>query len=117
MTPKQTINWEVFLTSIFGILFTILIGFFILKLVLSGLNLATSYGEKDAYKKFVEVITSSIKGLVIALGAWYVLNTIFVFLNITQITNPLNEFKKQACLMETCIRNYDLCGTQGNWCK
>lgn len=116
MTPKQTINWEVFFTSIFGILFTILIGFFVLKLVLSGLNLATSYGEKDAYKKFVEVLTSSIKGLVIAIGAWYILNTIFLFLNVKQITNPLSEFRKQACILENCVRNYDQCGIEGAWC-
>lgn len=105
-----TIKWDVFFTSIFGILFTIVLGFFVLKIILSGLNLATSYGEKDALKKFSEVLSTSIKGLAIALGAWYVLNTIFLFLNISPIVNPIEKFSEQARILENCLRNYDTCG-------
>jgi hypothetical protein len=111
------IVWTTLFTSIFGILFTIVLGFFVLKIILSGLNLATSYGEKDALKKFTEVLSGSIKGLVIALGAWYVLNTIFVFLNIQTISNPVTMFAEQACVLENCIRDYGTCGIVANYCK
>lgn len=114
MTIRQTIDWAALFGNIFGIFFSILIGFFVLKLALSALNLATSYGEKEALKKFRESFTSSIKGLVIAIGAIYVLNTIFFFLNIQPLSNPLEQFSNQAKILENCLRNYDTCGQLPN---
>lgn len=107
---RQTINWEVFLASSVGIFFSILLGFFVLKLIIGALNLAVSYGEKDALKKFKEVFTASIKGLIIAVGGFVVLNTIFTFLRIGQIVNPLERLSTELKNFETCIRDYNKCG-------
>jgi hypothetical protein len=118
MTPRQTINWTVFLETSFGIFFSIILGFFVLKIILSALNLATSYGEKDALKKFQEVLTSSIKGLAIAIGSLFILNTIFFFLNINtgDSFNPLSRFGEELCRLETCLRDYENCGKlPSNW--
>jgi hypothetical protein len=118
MTPRQTINWTVFLETSFGIFFSIILGFFVLKIILSALNLATSYGEKDALKKFQEVLTSSIKGLAIAIGSLFILNTIFFFLNINtgDSFNPLARFGEELCRLETCLRDYENCGNlPSNW--
>jgi hypothetical protein len=113
MTPRQTINWTDFLTTSFGIFFSIILGFFVLKIVLSALNLATSYGEKDALKKFQETLTAGIKGLAISIGALFILNTVFYFLNINTGTsfNPLAKFSEEICKLETCLRKYESCGS------
>jgi hypothetical protein len=109
-TIRQTINWEVFLATSVGIFFSILLGFFVLKLVIGALTLATSYEEKDALKKFKDVFTASIKGLIIAVGGFIVLNTVFTFLRIGQITNPLEKLATELRNFETCIRDYSRCG-------
>ncbi len=111
MIVRQTIDWQGLLATGFGIFFSIILGFFVLKIILSALNLATSYGDKDALKKFKEVLTSNIKGLAIALGSLFILNTIFSFLNITTGTfSPLKKFSEEMCKLETCLRDYDNCG-------
>jgi hypothetical protein len=110
MTQRQTLNWEVFLATSVGIFFSILLGFFVLKLVIGALTLATSYGEKDALKKFKDVLTSSIKGLLIAVGGFIVMNTIFTFLRIGQVVNPLEKLSTELRNFEQCIRDYNKCG-------
>jgi hypothetical protein len=109
---QQTIDWELLITTGFGIFISIIFGFFLLKIVLGALSLATSYEEKDALKKFQEVLTSSIKGIFIALGALFVLNTLFVFLNInTGNLNFAKRFAQEMCKLENCLRNYETCGS------
>lgn len=110
MTQNQVINWNDLLTTTVGIFFSILLGFFVLKLSIGALNLATSYGEKDSLKKFRDILTASIKGLIIALGGLIIVNSIFTFLNIGTISNPLEKFSLEAKKFENCIRNYDTCG-------
>jgi hypothetical protein len=112
LTVRQTIDWGGLLATGFGIFFSIILGFFVLKIALSALNLATSYGEKDALKKFKDVLTANIKGLAIGLGSLFILNTIFYFLNINTggSLNVFKRFSEELCKLETCLRNYDNCG-------
>lgn len=119
MTIRQTINWETLITTGFGIFFSIIIGFFVLKIILGGLNLATSYGEKEALKKFKEVLTASIKGLIISIGGFFILNSIFSFLNISTGAsfNPITRFSQEMCKLENCLRDYSTCGTLPARCQ
>lgn len=118
MTIRQTIDWEGLLATGFGIFFSIILGFFVLKIALSALNLATSYGDKDALKKFKDVLTSNIKGIAIALGSLFILNTIFFFLEIeTGSFSPLKKFSDEMCKLENCLRDYDTCGTLPRRCE
>jgi len=110
MTPRQTVEWQGFLETTVGIFFSILLGFFVLKLVIGALNLATSYGEKDALKKFKDILTANIKGLLIAVGGFVIVNSIFYFLNIGRISNPIEKFADEFENLEKCIRDYSSCG-------
>lgn len=111
MIQRQSIEWQTLFQTTVGIFFSILLGFFVLKIAIGALNLATSYGEKDALKKFKEILTSAIKGVVIALGGLIITNTILGVLKLPKIDSPLKAFTRAAQRLETCIRAYEKCGT------
>jgi hypothetical protein len=111
MIQRQSIEWQTLFQTTVGIFFSILLGFFVLKIAIGALNLATSYGEKDALKKFKEILTSAIKGVVIALGGLIITNTILGILSLNKISDPLSAFTDAAQRLETCIRYYSECGT------
>lgn len=110
ITPKQTINWDSLLATSFGIFFSLVIGFFILEFILAALNLATNYEDAKALETAKKTFTSAIKGLVVSLGAFVVLNTILPAIGVTgSITNPLSVFTTQINKLIGCVRDYSTC--------
>ena len=108
--PRQNIDWTNLLTTSFGIFFSLIIGFFVLQFVLAAITLATDYGNEKALETAKKTLSSAIKGLVISLGSWIVLNSILPALGInTSITNPIDTLSTKLRQVETCIRDYSNC--------
>lgn len=110
ITPRQTINWETIISTSFGIFFSLVLGFFVLQLVLAGIGLATDFGNAKAMKAAKATFESAIKGLVVSLGAWIVLNSILGALGVNfSITNPAATLAAKFKQLENCLRNYASC--------
>lgn len=110
ITPKQTINWSVLLSTTFGIFFSLVLGFFILEFILAALNLATNYEDPKALETAKKSFTSAIKGLVVSLGAFIVLNSVLPAIGVTTtVSNPLSVFTTQINKLIGCIRDYSTC--------
>jgi hypothetical protein len=107
--PTPTILWGDLLNTTVGILFSLVIGFFILEFILGALNLATDYSNKDALENAKKTFTSAIKGLVISLGAIIIMNSILPALGLSAISNPAETLATQLTNLENCIRDYSSC--------
>ena len=64
--PTTTINWGSLLNTTVGIMFSLVIGFFVLEFILGALNLATAYNDPKAMETAKNTFTAAIKGLVIS---------------------------------------------------
>jgi hypothetical protein len=107
----QNIDFEYLINSSIGILFSLIIGFFILELVKIAITLSTEYeGKADTLKKLSQTLTANIKGVVIALGTVLFLNFILTLLGIQVIVNPGEYIDESMKKLEDCIRNYSQCG-------
>jgi len=106
----QDIDFEYLINSSIGILFSLIIGFFILELVKVAITLGTDYeGKTDTLKKLNQTLTANIKGVVIALGTALFLNFILTLLGIEVIPNPGEYIDESMTKLESCIRNYSNC--------
>lgn len=66
-----------YLDTALGVAFSLLIGFFVLQGAIAAIKLATAFDKStDEYKKSMETIKYGIMGIVIALSAVILLNTI-----------------------------------------
>lgn len=99
------------LSIIFGVFFSLVIGFFVLEIVLVAISLATSYSDPKALENSKQTLTAAIKGFAIAVGGTLLLNTILGFLNIGIELNPLKDLSCKLMELENCVKNYDTCGT------
>lgn len=107
----QNIDFEYLINSSIGILFSLIIGFFVLELVKIAITLSTEYeGKADTLKKLSQTLTANIKGVVIALGTALFLNFILTLLGIQVIVNPGKFIDESMKKLEDCIRNYSQCG-------
>ena len=105
-----TIKWGELLNTTVGIMFSLVIGFFVLEFILGALNLATAYNDPKAMETAKNTFTAAIKGLVISLGAIIVLNSILPALGLSGISNPATTLAEELTKLEKCIRKYDDCG-------
>lgn len=104
-------NFTNLLTAVFGIFFSLVIGFFVLEFVLVAINLATSYSDPKALGKAKETLTAAVKGLIISVFGIILLNSILGFLNIGTEVNPIKDLSCKLQELENCLRNYSTCGT------
>ena len=104
-----TIKWGELLNTTVGIMFSLVIGFFVLEFILGALNLATAYNDPKAMETAKNTFTAAIKGLVISLGAIIVLNSILPALGLSGISNPATTLAEQLTKLEKCVRNYSTC--------
>lgn len=107
----QDINFEYLINSSIGILFSLIIGFFILEIVKIAITLSTEYeGKTDTLKKLNQTVTANIKGVAIALGTALFLNFLLTLLGIEVIPNPGKYIDESILKLEKCIRSYQECG-------
>ncbi len=107
--PTITVKWGDLLNTTVGILFSLVIGFFILEFIIGALTLATDYSNPKALETAKSTFTSAIKGLVISLGAIIVMNSLLKALDLPGISNPVTNLATQLTNLEKCIRNYSSC--------
>jgi hypothetical protein len=108
-TAPTTIKWGDLLNTTVGIIFSLVIGFFILEFILAAIALATDYNNPKAMETAKNTFTAAIKGLVISLGAIIVMNSILPALGLRSISNPATTLADQMTKLEKCIRDYSTC--------
>lgn len=100
-----------YLDLIIGTIFIFIIGFFVLEIVLAGITLATSYEEsKKPLQDASKQLTGAIKGLLLSLVTYFLLNTLLAVFGVTTSTENItttlgNQFDN---LME-CFRDFTQC--------
>jgi len=110
----QNIDFAYLINASIGILFSLIIGFFILKAILSAIAFATDYeGKKETLEQAKKSLTSAVKGVIIALGTFIFLNFILSLLGIAPIENPGKYIQRRLDEMYICLYNYSLCGLPG----
>ena len=107
--PKIIIDWSALLNTTVGIIFSLVIGFFILEFIIGAISLATDYNNPKALETAKSTFTAAIKGLVISLGAIIVMNSILPALGLSAISNPATTLAEQMTNLEKCIRDYSNC--------
>jgi SpoIID/LytB domain protein len=110
----QNIDFSYLINVSIGILFSLIIGFFILRAVISAIAFATDYeGKKETLEEAKKSLTAAVKGVVIALGTFIFLNFILSLLGIAPIENPGEYIEKKLDNLYVCLYNYSLCGVPG----
>jgi hypothetical protein len=103
-------NFEYLLTITVGVLFTLVMGFFVLQLIITAIGMATEYsGNADTLKKAQQTLTAGIKGVAIALGTIILLNTLLTILGVS-VGNPVTYIVERINALESCLKNYKTCG-------
>lgn len=100
------------LNFIIGTILVLTIGFFTMEFILAAITLATGFEKsKDAMTSASKQMTSAIKGLLLSLSTFFLLNTILKVFGVndvdpTQITTILgNQFET----LLTCLRDFRVC--------
>lgn len=110
----QNIDFSYLINVSIGILFSLIIGFFILRAVISAIAFATDYeGKKETLEEAKKSLTAAVKGVVIALGTFIFLNFILSLLGIAPIENPGEYVQERLDSIYVCLYNYSLCGLPG----
>lgn len=110
----QNLDFAYLINTSIGILFSVIIGFFILKAILSAIAFATDYeGKKETLENAKKSLTAAIKGVIIALGTFLFLNFILYLLGISPIENPGQYIEERLDKLYVCLYNYSLCGLDG----
>jgi hypothetical protein len=105
-------NFEVLINLVVGILFSLVLGFFVLQLIITAITMATEYsGNADTLKKAQQTLTAGIKGIALALVTVILLNTILSILGVTSVSgNPVTYITGRIQALESCLRDYNTCG-------
>ncbi|NBO17406.1 MAG: hypothetical protein EBV07_00725 [Proteobacteria bacterium] len=103
-----------YLDIILGTLFLMVVGFFIMQIVLAAIGLATGFTEPKVLDNATKQLTAAVKGLVIALLSYFLLNTILFILGITTQTEGITGvIGGQLDKLFSCLRDFRTgCGTQ-----
>jgi hypothetical protein len=104
-------NIEPYLNLIIGTIFIFILGFFILQIVLAAITLATGFeGSKKAYETATKQLTGALKGLLLALVTYFLLNTILQVFGIStsseNITKTLSDY---FGTFMGCLRDFSTC--------
>jgi len=100
------------LNFIIGTILVLTIGFFTMEFILAAITLATGFEKsKDAIASASKQMTSAIKGLLLSLSTFFLLNTILKVFGVndvdpTQITTIVGG---QIDIVVSCLRNFADC--------
>lgn len=105
-------NFELLINTVVGILFSLVLGFFVLQLIITAIGMATEYsGNADSLKKAQQTLTGGIKGVAVALGTILLLNFILTLLGVNLGTGgPVSYITGRINALEACLRDYTKCG-------
>lgn len=105
-------NFELLINTVVGILFSLVLGFFVLQLIITAIGMATEYsGNADTLKKAQQTLTAGIKGVAVALGAVLLLNFILTILGVNiGAGGPVAYITGRINALEACLRDYTTCG-------
>ena len=100
-----------YLNLIGGFIFILLIGFFVMQIVLAAISLATDFdNSKKTYEGATKQLTGAIKGLVLALVTFFLLNTILLVLGVTTPTETITAtLGTQFDALFSCLRDFRSC--------
>lgn len=100
------------LNFIIGTILVLTIGFFTMEIILAAITLATGFEKsKDAMASASKQMTGALKGLLLSLSTFFLLNTILKAFGVndvdpTQITTILGN---QFTTLLTCLRDIRVC--------
>ena len=90
--PKGTCELSDFyalLGRIFNFIVKLAIPLAVLGIGVGGFRIMMGSASEGEHKKGIEILQASVKGLIIVLAAWVIVNAILVALGVTGFTNPL----------------------------
>lgn len=104
-------NAESYLNLIIGTIFIFILGFFILEIVLAAITLATGFeGSKKAYEAATKQLTGALKGLLLALVTYFLLNTILQVFGITTSSETITKTLSDSFnSFMSCLRDFSTC--------
>lgn len=108
MTSESVTN---ILNTIIGSILVLTVGFFIMEFVLAAISLATGFeGSKKTYEASIKRLTGALKGIGIALLAFFLLNTILKVFGINtdaeSITKTLGNY---FINLFGCLKDFSKC--------
>jgi hypothetical protein len=107
----QAANITLIFNIVIGSIFVLITGFFVMQIILAAISLATGFdSSKKSYESATKQLTGAIKGLGLALIAYFLLNTILNVFGINTETESITStLGNQIYKLFSCLRNFKNC--------